>query len=462
MRSALEDDVLARIRPGPEEHARLSDTAAELVAAVDRSGKARGMVVGSVARDTWISGDRDLDIFMLFDPSLPRETLEADGLSLGRSIAKGFGGTWREKYAEHPYINAQIRDLDVDLVPCYAVADATRIQSAVDRTPFHTRYISARIGDLTGDVLLLKQFAKCGGVYGSDQMTAGFSGYLCELLVIHYGGFSPLLSAAAGWRPGTLIDIGGHRSRDFPEPLIVVDPVDPGRNVAASLSVSQMFGFVELSRGYLESPSPLFFEPGDSHVFSREDLARVLSARGTSLHAIGFPTPPYIEDIVVPQLRKSLDAIGALLARNGFVVNRADCIMLPDRCTLLFELLNEETPDVVRHRGPPLWTRENAEKFFRKYVPPPGSLYSGPFIENGCYCVEIRRKYTNAGDLLGSPEVAGVALGKHVKPVLASGRTLDSGEACWNSGIAAFLGRFFRAASPLARIRERESRTDSP
>ncbi|MCK4270814.1 MAG: CCA-adding protein, partial [Methanogenium sp.] len=68
-------DVLEVIRPLKEEHNNIWSIAEKLVDAVDASGKAKGMVVGSIARDTWISGDRDLDIFMMFAPSLSREEL---------------------------------------------------------------------------------------------------------------------------------------------------------------------------------------------------------------------------------------------------------------------------------------------------------------------------------------------------------------------------------------------------
>ena len=209
------------------------------------------MVVGSIARNTWVKGDRDLDVFLLFPPDMPRETLEAEGLALARSIARKFTTNFCEKYAEHPYINATIDSIDVDIVPCYNVASAAKIQSAVDRTPFHTRYITDKINGLTDDVLLLKQFAKAGGIYGSDQMTEGFSGYLCELLILHYGGFGPLLAAASEWGPHLKIDIGHHAAKEFNEPLIVIDPVDPRRNVAAALSIDRMAEFVELARGYL-------------------------------------------------------------------------------------------------------------------------------------------------------------------------------------------------------------------
>jgi tRNA nucleotidyltransferase (CCA-adding enzyme) len=160
-------------------------------------------------------------------PVVIPEELETEGLALARSIAGLFTSQFHEKYAEHPYINATIDDVDVDLVPCYKVESAERIQSAVDRTPFHTRYITDKINGLIDDVLLLKQFTKAGGIYGSDQMTEGFSGYLCELLVLRYNGFSHLIHAAASWRPGTISDIENHAAKKFEEPLIVIDPADP-------------------------------------------------------------------------------------------------------------------------------------------------------------------------------------------------------------------------------------------
>ena len=301
-RLPLEDAVLDTLRPMQEEKDHVCGIAQRVLERIRQSGQAEGMVVGSIARHTWVRGDRDLDIFMLFDPSLPREELEKQGLALARSIAAAFTDRYHEKYAEHPYINATIEDVDVDLVPCYNVESAARIQSAVDRTPFHTRYITEKINGLIDDVLLLKRFTKAGGIYGSDQMTEGFSGYLCELLILHYGGFTPLLRAAAEWKPQTIIDLENHVAKEFDEPLVMIDPVDPKRNVAAAVSVDRMAEFVELARGYLESPAESFFSLPEEPPITPGGLAALLEERGTSLYAITFPTPPYIEEIVVPQL----------------------------------------------------------------------------------------------------------------------------------------------------------------
>jgi len=447
-RSSLEETVLNGLRPTQEEKDHVCGIAQRILEKIRQGGKAEGMVVGSIARHTWVKGDRDLDVFMLFDPSLSREALETEGLALARSIAAAFTDKYHEKYAEHPYINATIDDLDVDLVPCYKVESASRIQSAVDRTPFHTRYITEKINGLIDDVLLLKRFAKAGGIYGSDQMTEGFSGYLCELLILHYGGFTPLLRAAAEWKPRTLIDVENHVAKEFDEPLVMIDPVDPKRNVAAAVSVDRMAEFVELARGYLEAPSEAFFGLPISCTITRSMLDQLLRNRGTKLYSLTFQTPPYIEEIVVPQLKRSTAGIAEHLERNGFSVHHAHYHMGPEECMILVELLTDDLPAIRTHAGPPVWNRVNAEKFCTKHLSSP---LPGPFISGGRYETEVPREFRHAGDLLRSDGMQQVSHGKHIRLAMDNGWQVNEGADCWSPAFSAFIAGFFNRRSPLVR-----------
>ena len=45
-------------------------------------------------------------------------------------------------------------------------------------------------------------------------------------------------------------------------------------------------------------------------------IRALLASRGTSLYAVTFTTPPFIEEIVVPQVKKSTQAISELLSRT--------------------------------------------------------------------------------------------------------------------------------------------------
>jgi len=135
--------------------------------------------------------------------------------------------SFEERYAEHPYINAVFSGYEVDLVPAFAVKSASEIKSAVDRTPFHNAYVTERIAGLEDEVLLLKQFMKGIGVYGSELRKRGFSGYLAELLIIHYGSFIALLEAACEWKRSITIDIEKHGILVHDDPMVMIDPQIP-------------------------------------------------------------------------------------------------------------------------------------------------------------------------------------------------------------------------------------------
>lgn len=362
----------------------------------------RGILVGSAARDTWLSGDRDIDIFI----AVPEDGNLGDALEIAREIAP----VHEERYAEHAYVHARIDGFDVDLVPCYDVRDPSKIKSAVDRTPFHSRYVSERIKGMEDEVLLLKQFMKGVGVYGSDLKTGGFSGYLAELLVIHYGSFLRVLEGASSWRPGKRIDIA--QGADLRAPLVVIDPVDPKRNVAAALTLDRMFQFVAAARCFLRSPDISFFFPPEAHRMSPDEIRAEIERRGTEFILLEISAPDMVDDVLYPQMRKAEASIKNLLEREGFQVLRSDVNLVRGedvKARLLFELSIWELPSVRIHTGPPIWEAEHVSRFVKGNPSP----LSGPYIDNGRLVVEIPRRYRKAVDLLKG-EVHRISLGRHL------------------------------------------------
>ncbi|HIH44545.1 MAG TPA: CCA tRNA nucleotidyltransferase, partial [Candidatus Methanoperedenaceae archaeon] len=316
--------VLRRIKPGDGERQRLQEISGRLISLIDRIAadagiSAHGMLVGSAARGTWLSGECDLDIFICFPEQATRAELEEKGLAIARAAAADAQES-EERYAEHPYVHAVFDGYDVDLVPCFEVADVASIKSAVDRSPFHNRYVLEKIAGIKDEVLLLKQFMKGAGVYGSELKTRGFSGYLAELLVIRYGSFTKVLEDACGWVPGKIIDIEHHAAAVQSDPLVVVDPTDPGRNVAAALSLENMCRFIDRACEFISSPGAEFFFPAPVAPMTAPELEALLAARGTSLLAIAFEPPDVVEDVLFPQLRKLEQSAKELLERKEFRV----------------------------------------------------------------------------------------------------------------------------------------------
>ena len=135
---------------------------------------------GSVAKDTWLSENPDIDVFIRLPTSIPRKNLGEIGLKIARKAAANARQV--ERFAEHPYLEAFMDGYRVDIVPCYD-AKKGEWQSATDRTPYHTDYIRKRLEiNLLGEARLLKRFMQGIGIYGAELKIGGFSGYLCELL----------------------------------------------------------------------------------------------------------------------------------------------------------------------------------------------------------------------------------------------------------------------------------------
>jgi len=397
------------------------------------------MLVGSAARGTWLAQDHDLDIFL----GVPEKGDLGKAMELARLVAPEY----EERYAEHPYVHARVDGFEVDLVPCYLVDDASRLRSAVDRTPFHTRYVVARISGLEDEVLLLKQFLKGIGVYGSELKTGGFSGYLAELLVIHYRSFAGVLRAASLWRPNTVLDLEEKGRKRHDEPLTVVDPVDPNRNVAAALRLDKMLLFSAAARSFLSQPGLDFFFPPEYEPLSDEEVQARMDARGTMPIILEFEAPDVVEDILYPQLRKAEESIRALLTRNGFFVLRSDVFAYLDMAVMLFEMEVWVQSRACCRLGPPVWEAEHADRFLAAHPHP----LSGPYIKEGRVVVEESRQHTTARDLLAA-ELEGLSLGKHLSRAIRQGHKIYAGQEILKISdreFRIFLARYLDARAPI-------------
>ncbi|MFB6093804.1 MAG: CCA tRNA nucleotidyltransferase [Halanaeroarchaeum sp.] len=424
------ESVLASVRadvdPDEDERRRLQEVADDLLerteAVVDDLGvDADALQVGSTARGTWVSGDRDIDIFVRFDTEHSRAELERLGLRIGnRVLPEG-----REEYADHPYVTGTVQGFAVDLVPCYRVESAAEIESPVDRTPFHTAYLEERLTpDVAGDVRLFKAFLKGVGAYGSDLRTRGFSGYLTELLVLEYGSFPAVLRAAADWHPPVRLDPADHGTRTFEDPLVVVDPTDPERNVAAVVAPENVARLQHYAREFLAAPDPDVFDRRDPAPLTPAGVRAIVDDRGTTPIAIRFAAPDLVDDQLYPQLRRSLEGLRTGLEDHGFSVLRGS-VFADAEAVVLLELSVATLPAVTRHEGPPVHVGGHARDFLEKYS---AAETYGPFIDGDRYVVERHRSIRTAREFV-EERLFDVALGAHVETALEDGYDVLEGDA---------------------------------
>lgn len=420
---ALEGSVLRRIVPSEDEILSISERAARLKSIVQEYILDHGididiMFAGSFSKGTFLSNP-DLDLFLMFPESVPKRELERIGLQAGEDILHG-----ERMFSEHPYTRGVFEGLDVDMVPCYHLSSTDKLQSAVDRTPFHTAYICRTLTQEQRDqVRLLKKFMKNIGTYGAEQDSRGFSGYLCEVLVVKYGSFRGVLQGAQSWREGTVIEIEG-RGPAMKAPLVVYDPVDPRRNMASSVHLDTMSLFIHAAAEYLRCPDERFFFRPAREPPSAEELSDMASAHGSRLVSVVFRRPEVIEDSLFSQLWKTQTALKRKLEEFSFEVLRAVHSMDDGKLTVVFELERDTLPRTRKHRGPPAWVKAS-ENFLSKWR---GNSNGEPFIEDGVWTVIADRPYTRADDMIrGEASMSGV--GKNLDigtmEVLDHERTLE-------------------------------------
>ncbi len=407
---AIHQKILKKITPTQADRAKITALAKELqqkvLSACQQQGvKAAVRVEGSVAKDTWLREEPEIDVFMRLPTTIPRRSLGEISLKIARKATKGYRQI--ERFAEHPYLEAFIDGVRLNIVPCYDVKQGEWL-SATDRTPFHTDYVKKHLNKaLRDEVLLLKKFLQGINAYGAEIKTGGFSGYLCELLILHHKSFADTLRAFASYTQRIVIDIEGYyagREKElkllFPEPLVIVDPVDKARNVASAVQPQKLYTLVGAARAYLKTPNAEFFYPPKINALTEKALKSKLENRGSSLIFLTLGNIVAVPDVLWGQLYKTQRALRKIAELNDFKVLR-DAVWSDEKTLTVFtfELEQHVLPGVKKHLGPPLKREKESENFLSKYASNDG-VVSGPYIEGGRWVVELQRRFQDVVELL--------------------------------------------------------------
>ena len=351
----LIEKALSQIEPSPNEKEKLFGLRDKILKKINllELTEVEPKVVGSIAKGTFLSGT-DIDIFLVFKKGTD---LKKKGLEIARRILPN----GKELYAQHPYLRGEIDGVGIDLVPCFAIEDSTQSVSAVDRTPFHTDWVISNINGLENEVRLTKQLLKAVGAYGANSAVGGFSGYLVEILCIKYGGFLNLIKQMSQWRPPIIID-----KMETPEtPIMICDPVDDKRNVAAGVTLKGLGTAILASKSFLDKPSHNFFFPKyKEREFQGKLTSIILSLSGEN------------EETIMPWLQKQGRKIYRALHDFEPIAWNAS---MGDEGYIVVETGMRKLPEIVSHKGPAPW-EDGAIEFLKKY---PNAILNNDKLEIG-------------------------------------------------------------------------------
>lgn len=310
---------------------------------------------GSFAKGTWLAKNADVDIFIKFKNNTPEAKFEEISKKIGFDSMKKYSPYVR--YSEHPYVEAKIKNTKINVVPCYDVK-LGEWKSSADRSPFHTKFMKkALTPKMRDEVRLLKAFLQSTGIYGAEIAKQGFSGYVSEVLILNFNSFENVIKSIAKIQENQVI---GKTSQKFETPIVIVDPIDSNRNLAAAISEENIGKFILNSRVFQVNPSKKFFGP-KKFKKSKIDLDNIL--------ILNFNFKMRSPDIIWGQIKRATKSLKTQLEIGGFKVLRS--ISYNDEkkeAYLIFLLESPIIPKKYPKIGPEFFREKDCRSFISKNI----------------------------------------------------------------------------------------------
>ena len=308
---------------------------------------------GSFAKGTWLLENADVDIFIRFKEKVPSEKFEEISKKIGFDSMRKYHPYVR--YSEHPYVEAKIKETKINVVPCYDVK-LGHWKSSADRSPFHTRYMKKTLtSKMKNEVRLLKTFLQSTGIYGAEVAKQGFSGYASEVLIINFGSFENAIKSISKIKENQVI---GKTAKKFDTPIVIMDPIDTKRNLAAAISEENIGKFIMACRVFQSNPSLKFFK-------------RIKSKGSKSIQenilVLKFNFKLRSPDVIWGQIKRASNSLSTQLKIGGFnVLRNAGYTDEKKEGYLLFLLESPIIPKKYCKIGPDFFREKDCRSFISK------------------------------------------------------------------------------------------------
>lgn len=308
---------------------------------------------GSYAKDTWLETEMDIDIFVKFKDTTPKEEFVNISQKVGFDAMKEYQPYTR--YSEHPYVEAKINQTKINIVPCYNV-NLGEWKSSADRSPYHTKnMVESLTTEMKKDVRLLKKFLQSAGIYGAEIAKQGFSGYASEVLVLNFKSFENVVNAMTDLKKN---DIVGETDEEFHTPIVIIDPIDSKRNLAAAISKENVGKFILRCRAFQKNPKIQFFE---------QNKQFKVDVDPQNILVVSFKFKTRSPETIWGQSKKASASLRTKLNLEGYNVLRNGAFVNENGEGWLFFLLESIRISSMYVRvGPEFFSRNYVESFIEK------------------------------------------------------------------------------------------------
>lgn len=393
-------EALKGINPSKEEEDEVYGRMKFILDKINKNLKdAKAILGGSGVKGTWLRDANDADIFVRFNYKKYRDKSGQISDILERILKKKRFRITR-LHGSRDYFQIKGKDSTSEIIPILDIKKAEQARNITDVSPLHADWVNKKGKGFKDDIRLLKQFCKSMNVYGAESYIQGFSGYICEILIIYYKGFANTIKNAAEWKDKVIIDPENHwkgknvlmelnKSKTY-SPLIVIDPVQADRNAAAAISREKFDLFRKKAQEFLERPSKRFFE---IEWINEESLKK--KTRNNTLILMDIIPKKGKKDVVGCKIAKAIEFINKRLRENDF--NVLDSGWEWGKKALFYSIIKKEKlPDYTEREGPPIKTEKHVKNFKKKY--------GNTFIKGNRIYAKTKREFRKPEELIKSLE----------------------------------------------------------
>ncbi|HLD12216.1 MAG TPA: hypothetical protein VJB87_01345 [Candidatus Nanoarchaeia archaeon] len=382
--------------PSKEEEQQLQQTVKDIIKKI-RIPKAQAKLGGSGAKNTWLTGTHDIDIYIVYDYKTFQHQSEKLADITEQHLKKQFKLT--RLHGSRDYFQTNYNNYTIEFIPILNIKKASAAKNITDISQLHVNYVNHH-QKYSYDIRKAKAFCKAADVYGAESYIQGFSGYLVELLIIHYQGFNNFIKKVSTWKEVTTLgkkeDINNLNEAKKTSPLIVIDPTDNTRNAAAALNKEKYKQLIKACKNYLttKNKEKYFITP----TFNLETVKKSHNTVFT------MKTPLGKTDIIGAALRKTEEKLRYALQQEDFIIKKHGWHWdQPHHNVYYYYNLKETTLPAIKERaGPPL-TMTTAVQQFKKY-------HKKTFNKQGKIYSTEKRTIITPKDLISKLSLKGITL----------------------------------------------------
>ncbi len=376
------NEIIKKIKPSKEERKKIEKEINFIIKKI-KNKEIVPIIGGSIAKDTWLKGIHDIDIFAKFNYNKYKDKSDKLSYILEKRIKNL---KLVRLHGSRDYFQVKKGKYTFEIVPILDIKKSNEAINITDVSPLHSEWVNKKGKKLKDEIRLVKAFAKANLFYGAETHVQGFSGYVLEILTVYYKSFNNLVKNVTKWKNKTVIDIEKQLKNPLNElnysktlsPLVLVDPVDRNRNAAAVVSREKYNLFIKTCKEFLKNHSEKFFVKKEIKIPKNSIAVSLGRLKGK-------------KDVIGRKLFSLLKKLEKKLKLEEYKVIRSEFIF-EDKIVFWFKLQENKLSDYMEVKGPPLKFNKNVIEFKKKH--------KNTYLKNNVVYAKEKRKFNNAKDFV--------------------------------------------------------------